>query len=145
LLISGLVAVLGAVVVAVTVIHVSNSPNAKNQLGEPVFQAPRAKDLAPEVAKGGPLLLQDLLNRSRDLYLQHLDPDPAKGWVAIEAHSPGAPRRCVLRWLASPPPPHFEDPCDGRKWPADGSGLTRWPATLNGAGRVVIDLRTPLP
>ena len=85
-----------------------------------------------------PLLFADLLGRDRPLYLQHLGPDQKTGWYAILALVPGAGRGCVLRWASA----RFADPCSGAVYPANGTGLTRYPTTVLPSDRVVVNLRT---
>ncbi len=61
----------------------------------------------------------------------------------VDAHPPGAPSRCVVRWEGDRRA--FVDPCSEREYPADGTGLVSFPTEVNQDGRVVIDLRTPQP
>ena len=143
LLTGSIVAVVVAVAIGATLIALSNSGTVKSHLGASVFVAGRARDLAPQVAKGGPIGLPPLLGSSRPIYLQHLGPDETKGWVAIQALVPGEGGRCVLRWVAAGR--EFQDPCTGRTYPADGTGLVRYPAVVLPSNRIQVDLRTPLP
>ena len=138
-------AVTGGVGIIVLFLQLARSPKVANQLGSSVFVAGRAVDLARliEGPGGGPLLFQDLLGRSRDIYLQHRDPDPLKGWSAFDAHPPGEARTCVLTWTTGTAT--FHDPCRGATYSADGTGLTRYRTTVDSAKRVVVDLRTTLP
>lgn len=136
------VAMAAAVILVVVLVELSSSGGVKSQLGEATFPAGRATELAPEVAARGPLLYPDLLGKDRPIYLQHLGPDPALGWVAVVAVAPGGGPRCVLRWQADH---RFHDPCSAASFPADGSGLQRYPATVSRSDRITVDLRTPLP
>ena len=124
--------------------YASRQPDKVN-LGQRVFSVARAGRLAPEVARDGPLLFKDPLNRNRELYLQHLGDDPKQGWVALEGYAPGAPRevRCVLRWEQATR--QFRDPCGGGTYPADGAGLVGFPTTVDDDGIVVVDLSSPRP
>ena len=102
-----------------------------------------ARRLAARIAEEGePLLFKDPLTRrpGREVYVQHLGGSPTKGWVAIEAYAPGAPRRleCILDWV--PAEAHFVDPCGDGTFAADGAGLRTYPAEVEG-GDVVVDLR----
>ena len=142
LLTGSIVAVLLAVAIGVTLVELANSGTVKSHLGSPVFLAGRARDLAPQVAKGGPIGLPPLLGHSRPIYLQHLGGDERKGWVAVQALIPGEAGRCVLQWVASTAT--FRDPCTGAAYPADGAGLVRYPAVVLPSDRVQVDLRTPL-
>ena len=102
------------------------------------FDVGPAEQRAAAVARDGPLLFPDPRGGSRDIYVQHLGD---KDWVAFEARASGAPRRCVLRW--EQPARHFVDPCDGRTFPADGSGLVTFPARVDDDDRVIVDLGSP--
>ncbi len=73
-----------------------------------------------------------------DIYVQHLG---GADWLAFAARATGSPRQCVLRW--SQGPKHFTDPCDGRIYPSDGTGLITFPAGVNDKGRVIVDLTRP--
>jgi hypothetical protein len=102
------------------------------------FELGRAKDFAPTIARGGPILLPDPQGRSRDIFVQHLG---GTDWRAFEARAAGAPRRCVLSWQQDAR--EFRDPCDGRVYPADGTGLVSFPTVVNDDGDVVVDLSHP--
>lgn len=123
-----------------TVRYASERPDEVN-LGSAVFEAGRADRLSRRIASGGPFLFKDPLNRGREVYLQHLGPNPEQGWLAVAAYA-GEPRlECLLRWEA--PAGRFVDPCTGRAYPADGTGLRTYPGRVDGDGVVVIDLRPP--
>jgi hypothetical protein len=131
--------VLGGILIFVVVVNLVGTGADKPDSRAATFDVGPADQRARAVAEGGPILFQDLLDRSHDIYVQHLgDAD----WIAVEAHSPGAPRRCVLRW--EPSTRLFVDPCDGSTYPADGTGLVTYPATVNANQRIVVDLRTPV-
>jgi hypothetical protein len=143
------VATIAAVVLILTVlagaflVELSRSGTVKSQLGTTTFLAGRTRDYAPQIAEEGPILLPDPLGKSRNVYVQHLGPDPQLGWVTILAVPPGDQSRCVLRW--SQGDRRFHDPCTGRTYGADGTGLIRYPATALPSGRLRVDLRAPLP
>jgi hypothetical protein len=140
-------AVIAAIGIVVLIVQLAQSPDVKNQLGEKQFVAGRAQDLFDEITKpgpdgrNGPLLFQDLLGHSRDIYLQHQGNDPQTGWLAFEAHALNQPRTCVLEWIQGQA--LFQDPCTKRTYPAGGTGLTQYPVTVNSANRIVIDLQHP--
>ena len=119
------------------VLSLTNSRSTE-QARQATFRVGSAERLAPDVARDGPLLFQDLLDRSRDIYVQHLGGD---NWVAFEAHAPGAPRRCVLEWRQRER--NFVDPCDGRTFPADGAGLVAYQTEVNDDGQIIVDLTSP--
>jgi hypothetical protein len=130
--------VVAGIVIFAIVVNLVGSSADKPSSAAATFDVGPADQRARAVAEGGPILFQDLLGNSRDIYVQHLGDTT---WIAVEAHSPGAARRCVLRWDA--PTRAFVDPCDGRTYPADGTGLVTYPATVNDRKRVVVDLRAP--
>jgi hypothetical protein len=137
-----------ALAVVAIILWLAQRPDVKNNLGDPVFVAPRAVDLARDIAAGagpdgrpGPLLFQDLLGGGRDIYLQHIGTDPLHGWLSFEAHPDDEPRRCVVQW--APAANQFRDPCSPRVFPADGTGLEHYATSVNRSKRVVIDLRAP--
>jgi len=139
---------LGAVVAAALLLAVvtrvagTGSPagSATDREGKRVaqFELGRATDYARTIARDGPILFPDPQGRSRDIYVQHLG---ETDWLAFEARVNGAPRQCVLDW--EPSGRMFVDPCDGRTYPADGTGLVRFPARVNDKGRVIVDLSSP--
>jgi len=88
------------------------------------------EEIARQVARDGPFVLQDLSPDKRlDIYLQHEGEDPSEGWIAISARAPGVTDRdCALQWDGE----RFEDPCSGETYPADGTGLTRFPTRIEG-------------
>jgi hypothetical protein len=129
--------VIGALVF-VAVLNMVSTRKGATTAGPDLYVVGDAKSLAGTVTRNGPLLFQDLLGNSRDIYVQHLTGDD---WRTFEAHAPGAPRRCVLRWEAGAR--QFADPCDHRVYPADGAGLTTFPTQVDPDGRVVVDLRQP--
>jgi len=138
---------LTAVLLVAFVLRLANEPDAKVQLGDDVFEVGRARDLKPAIHAQGPLLFADPLNRGRDLYIQHIGEDAAKGWLAFEAHAPGERRRkCNLVWNHERGV--FTDPCTQVTYPSDGKGLTHYPAEARrktkGGLTLFVDLRTPL-
>lgn len=137
--------IVGALIFAAVVNLVSTRKSATTA-GPDLYVVGNAESLAGTVSRSGPLLFQDLLGNSRDIYVQHLGPRQESGsetWRTFEAHAPGAPRRCVLHW--DPVTKQFGDPCDKRTYPADGAGLTSFPTSVDAGGRVVVDLRQPQP
>jgi hypothetical protein len=144
--VASLLLTLTAVLVVVFVLRLSSNPDAKVQLGDSVFEVGQVRRLAPLVDRDGPLLFQDLLGRSRDIYVQHVGNDAAKGWLAFEAHAPGQPRRCQLVWRQASG--EFEDPCTKAKFPFDGKGLTHYPTEVKrkdkGGLTLYVDLRKPI-
>jgi hypothetical protein len=140
---TAVVVVIGAILLVAALVQLASSGTVKNQLGSSTFLAGRARDYAPQIEAQGPLLFSDLLGSNRPVYLQHLGADPKVGWVAIQATVPGHPPTCVLTWNQSDH--RFRDPCRPDTYPADGTGLVRYPATVLPSGRIDVDLRHPLP
>jgi hypothetical protein len=112
--------------------NADGTPQARFDLGQ-------AKNFAPTIARSGPLLFPDPQGKSRDIFVQHLGGDE---WRAFEARAVGASRQCVLKWEQDAR--RFVDPCDGRVFPADGTGLVSFPTTVNDKGRVIVDLSSPV-
>ena len=138
---AGLVATL--VLVAFVVRFASQRPDDVN-LGDKRFVVGRADRFAERIEEqGAPLLFKDPLTSrpGRELYVQHLGDDEEKGWIAVEAYSPG-PRKlaCLLTWDTKTD--EFVDPCSKARYPADGTGLQVYPGEVDERTAVIIDLRT---
>jgi hypothetical protein len=131
--------VLAGILVFIGIAALAGSGKAKSHLGSNVFKVGKAKDQATLVDRHGPLLFADPLEKGRDIYLNHL---AGKEWAAFEVHPPGEPKRCTVKWTASSHT--FRDSCSGRVYPADGSGLTRYKASVDAKGNLIVDLRRPL-
>ena len=131
--------VLAGLLVFFGVMQVLESGDARSERTER-FDLGKADELAGTVARRGPLLLPDPLGRGRDVWVQHLG---GSDWRTFDAHPPGAPSRCVVEWDAARRV--FLDRCSGREHPPDGAGLVSFPTAVNEDGRVVIDLRSPVP
>ena len=137
MVLTGVAGVLGGILVFAIVTNLVGSRADTSDSPAATFDVGPAESRARTIARGGPILFQDLLNRSRDIYVQHLGGDD---WRAFEAHAPGAPRRCFLEWRQATR--QFVDGCDGRAYPADGTGLASYPARVDERKHVVVDLRT---
>lgn len=124
------------VLIFVIVLQIAG-PRSSEQAEPAEFNVGSAERRAEQVAGGGPLLFQDLLGGSKDIYVQHLGDDD---WRTFEARAPGAGPGCVLEWQAESG--RFVDPCDGDTYPADGEGLTTYPTRVED-GEVIVDLRPP--
>jgi hypothetical protein len=135
----GLAGVVAAFALFWGIAVLAGSGGVKVRLGDDVFVAGRTERLARAVEQDGPIAIPDASpRRERDLYLQHLGPGLEEGWLAFAAQAPGAERRCLLQWL--PAEEEFADPCSGRRFPADGEGLIRYPTTVED-GQLSVDLR----
>ena len=127
-----------AVLLYLVVGFASRNPEQVN-LGPKVFRVGSATRLAREVERRGPFLFKDPLNREREVYIQHLGQDPNTGWSGIRAYASQETIKCLLRWERDPE--RFVDPCTNQSYPADGAGLTIYPATVEN-GVVSVDLRS---
>ena len=135
MVITGIAGVLAGVLVFLGVIALTGSDRTRSRLGSDRFVVGKARTLAKTVDRLGPLLFQDLVGGSRDIYVQHVDGH----WKAFSAHGPGEPRRCHLKWRR--PTHDFVDSCTKAVYPADGSGLTQYHADVDKKGKLVVDLR----
>lgn len=131
-------AALAAVLLYAVVRFAADNPDQAN-LGSPVLRL-NAERLAGEIAERGPVLFKDPLDRDREVFIQHLGDDESEGWLAVRAYAAAADLDCLLQW--EPDPGRFVDPCTRSAYPADGTGLVTYPATVAGA-TVTVDLRTP--
>jgi len=133
-LVVGLVLVLALFVLAIP--SLTEQERIEVRLGDDVFVAGNAERLSAQVAEDGPVLLPDVANGERDVYLQHTGDDPTTGWLVFDARRPGSDRQCTLAWVGN----GFEDPCDGTTVPADGTGLPAYEVSVDDEGKVVVDL-----
>jgi len=112
--------------------------NVPIQLGEPVFQAGNAAELAEAIGASEPLLLPDASGGDRDIIINHLADDPNEGWVAFAARDLPSPRDCFLQW--QPDDEVFVDGCSGTRYPSDGAGLEHYGTSIDDDGNLVINL-----
>lgn len=141
---ASVLAVLFAAVLLFGVVRLASDRPDRANLGDPTFQAGSAERLATRIREqSAPFLFKDPLTSGpgRELYLLHAGSDPAVGWLGVNAYAPGAPHelRCILTWDGGAA--LFRDPCDGRTYPGDATGLQTYPADVR-SGQVVVDLRT---
>lgn len=96
LLVAG-VGVVVALLVAFLVAQAASRGDVDIRLGDDRFEAGQVESIAAEIADedGLPLLYQDLVGRSRNIYVQHLSDDPEEGWIAFGAFDPDDPS-CAL-------------------------------------------------
>ncbi|HZQ85394.1 MAG TPA: hypothetical protein VFA83_11175 [Acidimicrobiales bacterium] len=131
---------LAAVLLFVFVLQLSSKPGAKTTLSTSTFKVGHADALAKPIAKDGPLLFQDLLNKKRDVYVQHLGGDAKTGWSAFLAHPEKESRHCQIVWRKATR--DFRDPCSKQVYPADGTGLPHYKVTVDPKGDLTLDLRS---
>ena len=135
-IVTGVGGVLAGVLVAGLMLLLLSSGDVKSRLGEPVYDAGNAKAFALR-ADVQPVLLPALVGFQRDILVSHIRRDE---WRAFEANPPGKGRQCQVRWRKGTR--DFRAPCTGMVYPLDGTGLKQYSATVNKAGRLIIDLRT---
>ena len=125
-----------AVILTVSAIRLATQPDSGVNLGSDTFRVGSARELAKRIrADDYPLLFQDLRDKSIDVWVDHDRRRPFyRGWRAIEAHAPNAPRTCQLEWTGS----GYKDPCDGKTYPPTGVGLRRFETKVV-EGFVVVD------
>jgi hypothetical protein len=139
MILSAAAGVIVAIVIFAGVLSLVGSGKATSKLGSNVFKVGKAKNQAQIVDRTGPLLFPDPLEKGRDIYLNHLG---GATWVAFDVHPPGESKSCTVRWNASSHA--FHDPCTGKDYPADGSGLVRYKASIDANGDLVVDLHQPI-
>ena len=127
-----------AVVVFAGVVSLIGSGTAKSTLGPNLFTIGKAKNQATIVARTGPLLFADPLQKGLDISVNLVGGQ----WVALDVHPPGESKSCTVTWSASTRTYH--DPCRGRDYPADGAGLTRYKTYVQKNGDLVVDLHQPV-
>ncbi len=126
----GLAVVVVLVAVMAAFAYLAGNGTVEANLGDKEAGPYNASVYAKEIAKDGPILLPDASpNHSLDIFLQHLGVDPTTGWSAFRARPAGqSDRSCTLVWGGST----FTDPCDGRTFPADGTGLEHFAVRVAG-------------
>ena len=98
-----------------------------------------AEVFAERIRSDGSPIAWASLSGSRPIYVQHIGNDHLTGWFAIDARSPSNPVSCSLQWDIESQ--IFIDECNEMStYPADGEGLTRFEAIVNGVGIVQVDL-----
>ena len=97
------------------------------------------ESIAARIDKDGdlPILYPDLVGRDRNLFVQHLDDDPDKGWVTFSAFDPDDPT-CAIE--IDREAKLLVNACDPEvTYPLDGQGLRFYPTVVDG-GRVIVDI-----
>jgi hypothetical protein len=137
----GVSAVLFGAALLVGLSLLASSGSVDIRLGDDRFPVGRTERLAERIAEDRrPFLFSDVSGRgTRDLYVHHVGETAEVGWLAFAARAPGqADRGCFLDWDV--PGQELVDPCTGERFPADGTGLTRYPVEVAG-GQLYVDLR----
>ncbi len=138
-ILSAAAGVIVAIVIFAGIISLVGSGKAKSKLGSNVFKLGKAKNQAEIVDRHGPLLFADPLEKGRDIYVNHLG---GAQWAAMDVHPVGESKSCTVRWNGSTRT--FHDPCSGKDYPADGTGLIRFKASIDKNGDLVVDLHQPI-
>lgn len=132
----GVLAVVAALVIGVIAVNAGRQTQ-RLVLGDLDFRALNTDNMAAEIKENGPILWPDVAGRTRDVWLQHLGDDPARGWTAFDARQAGDPRECNVVWAADAN--EFHDPCTDTVYLQDGAGLPQIPVYLDG-GELIVDL-----
>ncbi|HWJ61399.1 MAG TPA: hypothetical protein VNS19_05480 [Acidimicrobiales bacterium] len=137
------VALVGVVVLGIALGLVTLALGGRNStdlnIGDQTFQAGSAEKKAELIAESGPILYADVSGRKdRDMILQHIGDDPAKGWHAFLAAPIDKARDCT--WIWQPDEELFRAKCDEELTaPADGKGLPQFPVKVVD-GQLDVDL-----
>lgn len=139
LLVAG-IGVVVAIGLAFAMSVLANRGTVSVNLGDDVFDAGDAEDLAESIAEENhPVIFSDVAGGTRDIIVQHLGDQLKQGWYAFDARPPGTSRDCSLEW--QPEEQHFIVPCSDEVYPADGAGLPQYPVIVTDDGDVEVDLR----
>lgn len=109
------------------------------KLGDDRFNAGQVESITTAVADSGglPLLFQDLVGKGRNLYVQHLEASPRRGWVAFGAFDPDDPTCAITIDRAKKV---LVNQCDEQvTYPLDGTGLRYYPTEVVG-NRLWVDI-----
>jgi hypothetical protein len=137
-----LIAAVAIVLIAVVTVFVAlaaSRGDVEINLGDERFEVGRADAIVDAIDEGDglPFLFQDLVNRNRDLFVQHTGDDPDEGWVAFGAFDPDDPTCAVVidREAGT-----LVNACDRDvTYPLTGEGLRFYPTTVED-GDVIVDI-----
>jgi hypothetical protein len=138
LLVAG-VGVVVALGLAFLVAQAASRGDVDINLGDDRYNAGQVESIADDIAdeSGLPLLFQDLVGGGRNLYVQHLDDNPRKGWVAFGAFDPDEPS-CAVQ--IDRDAKILVNACDETvTYPLDGTGLRFYPTQVEG-NRLFVDI-----
>jgi hypothetical protein len=126
-------------VLTLLVAQAANRGDVEINLGDDRFDAGKVSAIADSIADedGLPILYQDLVGRDRNLYVQHLSTDDAKGWAAFGAFDPDDPS-CGIA-LDRDRKVLYATCDEDRTYPLDGTGLRSYPVTVED-GRLYVDI-----
>lgn len=109
------------------------------KLGDDRFDAGQVENIAEAIDEDGglPILYQDLVGGGRDLYVQHLETNPRRGWVAFGAVDPDDPS-CAIELDREAK--RLVNACDEDvTYPLDGRGLRYYPTRVED-DRLYVDI-----
>jgi hypothetical protein len=112
-------------------------------LGNDRFDLGDAAKRASTIASHGPTLYPDLLvGGTRYIWVNHSGTDALSqpSWHVFAAVPPGSDLHCAVQWKSGQE--QFVDPCTGKTYPADGTGLTRYQVSITPDSHVIVDLHT---
>jgi hypothetical protein len=138
LLIAGVSVVL-LLVVTWLVAQAASRGDVEIKLGDERFDAGHVDNLAEEIDDGGglPFLYPDLVNRDRNLFVQHRGDDADVGWSAFGAFDPDRPE-CPIQ--IDREAKVLVNGCDPDvTYPPDGTGLRFYPTVVDD-GTLYVDL-----
>lgn len=138
LLVAG-VGVVVALGLAFLVAQAASRGDVDIKLGDERFDAGQVENIAQRIVDDGglPVLYPDLVGRDRNLYVQHLEDSPRRGWVAFGAFDPDDPACAVLLDRDAKV---LVNSCDESvTYPLDGTGLRYYPTELDG-NRLYVDI-----
>ena len=118
------------VAVAFLVAQAASRGDVEIKLGDERFDAGEVESIAARIDKDGdlPILYPDLVGRDRNLFVQHLDDDPDKGWVTFSAFDPDDPS-CIVE--IDRKAKILVNACDRDiTYPLDGEGLRAYPTVV---------------
>lgn len=138
LLVAG-VGVVVALGLAFLVAQAASRGDIEINLGDDRFDAGQVENISKAITKGDglPLLFQDLVGEGRNLYVQHLEDSPRRGWVAFSAFDPDDPSCAVT---IDRDAKQLVNACDPSvTYPLDGRGLRYYPTVVEG-NRLLVDI-----
>jgi hypothetical protein len=138
LLVAG-VSVALILVLAFLVAQAASRGDVEIKLGDDRFDAGQVESIAARIDEDGglPVLYPDLVGRGRNLYVQHLEENPRRGWVAFGAFDPDEPSCAVLLDREAE---ILVNECDESvTYPLAGNGLRYYPTEVEG-NRLYVDI-----
>lgn len=138
LLVAG-VGVAVAIGLAFAVAVLASRGEVEINLGDDRFDAGQVESIAARIDRdeGLPVLYPDLVGRDRNLYVQHTERSPRRGWVAFGAFDPDDPSCSVS--IDRDAKVLVNDCDESITYPLDGRGLRYYPVVVEGT-RLYVDI-----